>query len=115
MKPNPKYPLLSKILAGVAVQSDVPPLPNLTEPEFWDRNFERTQDRPGKRLGVELKAYLEMHRKAHPKGSYVTSDDLAGMLNMTDREVSRVPLAVQYLLARKVLEKTRMPDRYRIV
>jgi GNAT superfamily N-acetyltransferase len=102
------YPLVAAVLADA-------PLPELTDPEFWKRNFERTQDRPGKRLGVELRHYLEFHHKEHPKGSYVTDQDLSNMLKMSDREFSRMGLAVQYLIARKALQKGKTPNRYRVI
>ena len=103
-----RYPAVSAVLADA-------PLPNLTQPEFWEKNFVRTQDRPAKRLGVELKAYLEVHRKEYPRGTYVTPQDLAKILNMTAKEAFRIPLAIEYLLARKTIEKTKAPDRYRIL
>jgi len=111
LKPVPigvdDYPLTSAVLADA-------PLPDLTDEEFWKRNFVRTQDRPGKRLGVELKHYLEFHRKEHPKGSPVTPDALCQMLRMTPKECGRIGLAIQYLIARKSIEKTKTPDLYRV-
>jgi GNAT superfamily N-acetyltransferase len=103
-----QYPTTSAVLADA-------PLPDLTDEEFWKRNFVRTQDRPGKRLGVELKHYLEFHRKEHPKGSAVTPQDLCQMLHMTPKEANRIGLAIQYLIARKSIEKTKTPDRYRVL
>jgi len=101
------YPLTAAVLADA-------PLPDLTDEEFWKRNFVRTQDRPGKRLGVELKHYLEFHRKEHPKGSQVTPDALCQLLRMTPKECGRIGLAIQYLIARKSIEKTKTPDLYRV-
>jgi hypothetical protein len=105
---EPTVSIVDRVLADA-------PLPDLKPEEFWDRNFERTQKRPAKRLGIELKTYLEFHRKEHPKGTYVTPADLVKMLPMTSREAEQLGLILQYLIARKAIEKTKTPEKYRII
>jgi hypothetical protein len=103
-----RYPLIAAVLADL-------PLPKLSKPQFWKRNFVQTKNRPAKRLGIELKTFFDWNRNKHPRGSYVTPKDLIRILNMSDKERVRIPMVIEYLLARKTIQKTSIPDKYRLI
>jgi len=93
------FPIISRTLAA--------PLPDLSEEEFWDRNFVQVRNRPAKRLGIEFKTYIDFHRSEFPKGKILQDQDIIKALNLTEKEQVRLPLIYQYLKSRKVVDKTK--------
>jgi hypothetical protein len=94
-----KYPTVAAVLAA--------PLPKETKPEQWDRTFDKIASiRPGKRLGVEFKTYVQFHRKEFPRGKLMTHIDVVRTLELSPEEIrDSLSEALDYLLTRKVIKK----------
>lgn len=91
------------------------PLPKETKPEQWDRTFHRIASvRPGKRLGVEFKTYVQFHRKEFPRGKMIGAEDVVKALDLSPEEIEQSLDDVwDYLVSRKVVKPSE--DLYRLL
>lgn len=100
-----KYPTLTRILADSS-------LPNLGNPEQWEENFDQIRKRPAQRLGMEFKSWLQFRKPKYKVGKLLGDKDLTDALNLTPREQETIPAIWKWLLSRKVVKRSEVPEGF---